>query len=331
MKALLSRTPGGPERLTLEEIPPPSPRANELLIEVHAVGVNYPDVLVIQDLYQFKPPRPFAPGGEISGIVRAVGANAKGFAVGDRVIGLCGAGGMAEQVAIEAAKCMPMPREMSFEEGAAFIFTYGTSQYALKQRAGLRAGETLLVLGAAGGVGLAAVELGKAMGATVVAAASSEEKVAFARAAGADRGVVYPRGPLDREQQKTLSEALKGACGGGADVIYDAVGGAYAEPAFRAINWNGRFLVVGFPAGIPSIPLNLPLLKSAQIVGVFWGAWTARAPHEFAANVRELFALYTAGKVKPRVSARFPLERGAEAIRALGERQALGKVVVTLR
>jgi len=330
MKALLSRSPGGPETLVLDEIPAPRAGANQLVIDVRAIGVNFPDVLMIQDQYQLKPPRPFAPGGEVAGVVREVGSGVKAFKPGDRVVGLPGWGGMVEALAVDAGKCAPIPPSMPFDEAAAFAFTYGTSYHALKQRAALKAGETLLVLGAAGGVGIAAVELGKCMGARVVAAASSQEKVAFAQACGADEGVVYPRGSLDRNAQVALAEALKRACGGGADVVYDAVGGDYAEPALRTLNWNGRHLVVGFPAGIPRIPLNLPLLKGCQIVGVFWGAFVAREPAAHLENMRELSQWYAAGKVKPRISARYPLERGGEAIRELAERRAMGKVVVTV-
>jgi NADPH:quinone reductase len=330
MKALLSRQPGGPETLVLDEIPLPRAGSGQVVVAVRAVGVNYPDVLMIQDQYQFKPQRPFSPGGEVAGVVHEVGTGVSAFKVGDRVVALPGAGGMAEALAVDAAKCSPLPPGMPFDEGAAFIFTYGTSHHALKQRAGLGAGETVLVLGAAGGVGIAAVELAKLMGARVVAAASSQEKVDFAKRCGADAGVVYPRGPLDKAGQGALSDELKRACGGGADVVYDAVGGDYAEPALRALNWKGRFLVVGFPAGIPRIPLNLPLLKGCQIVGVFWGAFVAREPGVSADNMRELSSWYAAGKVKPRISARYPLHRGGEAIRELAERRAMGKIVVTV-
>jgi NADPH:quinone reductase len=330
MRALLSRAPGGPETLVFEETPVPQIGNGQLLIEVRAVGVNYPDVLIIRDQYQFKPPRPFAPGGEIAGVVREMGSDVTGFREGDRVAGITGSGGMAELVAIDARACASLPPSMAFDEAASFAFTYGTSHHALKQRAALRAGETLLVLGAAGGVGVAAIELGRQMGARVIAAVSSPEKLEFARQCGAHDGLVYPRGALDRAAQAALSDAFKRACGGGADVVYDAVGGDYAEPALRALNWTGRFLVVGFPAGIPRIPLNLPLLKGCQIIGVFWGGWMTREPAGHAANMRELTEWYLAGKIKPRISARYPLERGGDAIRELGERRAMGKIVVTV-
>ncbi len=331
MKAVLSKIVGGPDTLVVEDLPDPVAKEGEVVIRVHACGVNYPDVLIIEDKYQFKPARPFSPGGEVAGVIESVGPGVATLKVGDRVIGSTGWGGMAEKIALAAGRCIPIPDSMPFDEASAFILTYGTSHYALKQRAHLKAGETLLVLGAAGGVGLAAVELAKAAGAKVVAACSSQEKVDLAIAHGADSGVVYPSGPFDRDGQKALADLFKQACGpNGADVIYDAVGGDYAEASLRAIGWEGRFLVIGFPAGIPKIPLNLTLLKSCQIVGVFWGAFTARNPAENAENVKELMGLYAAGKIKPHVSAVFPMEQAGEAIRQLSSRKAQGKVVVTL-
>ncbi|MCA3696411.1 NADPH:quinone oxidoreductase family protein [Aquidulcibacter sp.] len=331
MKALLSHSPGMPETLSLSELPDPVAGKGDVILDVKAVGINYPDVLIIQDKYQFKPERPFAPGGEVSGVVSAVGEGVTHLKVGDRVIGSTGWGGLAEKIALPAARCIPIPDSMPFDEAAAFIMTYGTSHYGLKDRGHLKAGETLLVLGAAGGVGLAAVELGKAMGAKVIAACSTQEKVDVCLAHGADEGVVYPTGEFDAEGKKALADLFKKACGpNGADVIYDGVGGAYAEASLRAIGWEGRFLVIGFPAGIPAIPLNLTLLKSCQIVGVFWGAFTARNPKANQENIAELMALYAAGKIKPHVSAHFPLDKGAEAIRHLMDRKATGKVVVTL-
>ncbi len=330
MKALLSKTPGGPETLTLEELPSPELGKRDVLIDVKAASVNFPDVLIIQDLYQFRPPRPFTPGGEFAGVVKAVGPEVTQYKPGDRVFGNSTHGGFAEEAVLHEARVLPIPNAMSFEDAACLLMTYATSHHALKDRGHLQAGETLLVLGAAGGVGIAAVELGKAMGATVIAAASSEEKVDFARAAGADHGIVYPRELADRAAQKEFSNQIKQAGGGGVDVVYDGVGGDYAEPAIRAMNWDGRFLVVGFPAGIPRIPLNLTLLKGTQIVGVFWGAFTARSPQAHAANVRELFELYAAKKIRPRISQRFPLEKAAEAIQVLENRTARGKVVVTM-
>ena len=331
MLALLSKAPGGPELLAVETVPDPEPAAGEILLSVRACGANYPDVLIIEDRYQFKPERPFAPGGEVSGIVEAVGDGVTSLKVGDPVIGSTLWGGMAEKLALSAERCIQMPPGMPFDEAAAFLMTYGTSYHALKDRAGLKAGETLLVLGAAGGVGLAAVELGKAMGARVVAAASSEEKVALARSHGADEGVVYPVGPLDKAGAKALTDALKQACGpAGANVIYDPVGGDYTEAALRTVAWEGRFLVVGFPAGIPKLPLNLALLKSCQIVGVFWGAFSQRDPAANAANTRELFDLYGRGAIRPTISERVPLERAGDAIARLAARKAMGKIVVMM-
>ena len=331
MKALLSTGPGGPETLVLQDRPEPKPGPGEVLLRVKACGVNFPDVLIIQDLYQFKPPRPFAPGSEVSGIVEALGEGVETLKIGDRVIGSAGWGGMAEKLVLTAGRCIPMPDAMPFDVAAAFIMTYGTSHHALKDRAQLKPGETLLVLGAAGGVGLAAIELGKAAGAHVVAAASSAEKAALAKAHGADIAIVYPQGPFDKDGSKALTELFKEACGkNGADVIYDPVGGAYAEAALRAIAWEGRFLVVGFPAGIPKIPLNLPLLKSCQIVGVFWGAFAQREPERNRVNNRELMALYAQGAITPEISERFPLARAGEAIAKLANRQAMGKLVVTI-
>ncbi|HME40864.1 MAG TPA: NADPH:quinone oxidoreductase family protein [Steroidobacteraceae bacterium] len=331
MKALLSKQPGGPDTLVLEDIPDPVPAAGQVRIAVRACGVNYPDLLIIQDLYQFKPPRPFAPGGEVAGVVDAVGGGVEQFVAGDRVMLSPARSGMAEKAVGLASNCWKIPDSMPFDQAAALLMTYGTSQHALKDRAQLKPNETLLVLGAGGGVGLAAVELGKAMGARVVAAASSAEKLALAREHGADEGVQYPAGPLDKTQARTVTDSFKAACGAeGAHVIYDGVGGDYTEAALRAIAYQGRHLVVGFPAGIPKLPLNLPLLKSCQIVGVFWGEFTTRHPALHAANVAELMALYLKGRIKPAVTERFPLARGGEAIARLGSREARGKVVVMI-
>ena len=331
MRALLSHAPGGPETLRLEEVADPAAGPGQLLVRVKACAINYPDVLIIEDRYQFKPPRPFAPGGEIAGVIEAVGEGVSGWREGDRLIAMVGHGGLAEKVAVSAATAMPLPEGRSFEEGSALILTYATSIHALLDRGRLKAGQTLLVLGAAGGVGLAAVELGKAYGARVVAAASSEEKVEAARSAGADGAIVYPRGPFDKEGAKALSQLFKDAVGpGGADVVYDPVGGDYAEAALRAIAWEGRYLVVGFPAGIPKLPLNLTLLKSCDVCGVFWGAFAARDPQANAAHIRTLFALWDAGRIAPRVSRTWPLEEGAEAIAWMAARKAVGKLVVTL-
>jgi NADPH2:quinone reductase len=331
MKAMLSTRVGGPETLELTELPDPTPGAGEVVIAVKSCGVNYPDSLIIEDRYQFKPARPFAPGGEVAGIVEAVGSGVTTCKPGDRVIGSLTWGGMAEKVALPAARCTPMPAEMPFEEASALVLTYGTSIHAIKDRARLKAGETMLVLGAAGGVGLSAVELGKAFGARVIAAASSQEKVDLARRHGADAGVVYPAGPFDKTGARALADLFKEACGEkGADVIYDPVGGDYSEAALRAIAWEGRFLVVGFPAGIPRLPLNLTLLKGCQVVGVFWGGFVQRAPKANAANIAELMQLYSKGAIKPLVSERYSLARAGAAITRLSGRQAMGKIVVTM-
>ena len=331
MKAVLSKTAGGPEELTVEEMPDPQPGLGELLVEIKACGVNYPDTLIIEDRYQFKPERPFSPGGEVAGVVSAVGKGVSQFRPGDHVIGWCNWGGMAEKIALDARKCILMPDTMPFDEGSAFILTFGTSYYALKERGQLKPGETLLVLGAAGGVGLAAVELGKAMGARVVAAASSREKVELAKEHGADDGIVYPRTLSDKADVRALATLFKESCGGsGADVVYDAVGGEYAEAALRSMAWEGRLLVVGFPAGIPQVPLNLVLLKSCQIVGVFWAAWVDREREAFEASTRELLEFYTKGAIRPFISERFPLDRAPEAISWLAARKAMGKIVVAV-
>lgn len=329
MRAVLSKVAGGPDSLVIEEVMDPTPAKGQVVVEVKAIGINYPDALIIEDKYQFKPERPFAPGAEVAGIVDAVGEGVTHVRRGDRVIAVPGWGGLAERIAVAANTLIPIPEGMDFETAAAFVMTYGTSYYALKDRANLQAGETLLVLGAAGGVGAAAVELGKAMGARVVAAASTNDKVEFALDLGADNGLIYPTGPMDKAAQKELAGEFKLASGrDGADVVYDAVGGDYAEPALRAMDWNGRYLVVGFPAGIPSLPLNLTLLKSVSVIGVFWGAAVARDPKAHAANMAELMQLWKEGKIKPRVSRTYPLEEAHDAIRALGDRTAMGKIVV---
>jgi NADPH2:quinone reductase len=330
MKALLSTKVGPPEALEYIDAPELVAGEGEVVIAVKAAGVNFPDSLIIEDKYQFKPERPFAPGGEIAGIVDSVGPGVSNVKVGQRVIGSIGWGGFAEKIKTQAPRVLPIPDAMPFDEASAFILTYGTSYYALKDRGLLKPGETVLVTGAAGGVGIAAIELAKAMGARAIAAVSSEDKAAFAKSAGADDAIVYPSGALSKDQSKQLAEDFKRVCGGGADVVYDSVGGAYCEPALRAMNWNGRYLVIGFPAGIPTPPLNLTLLKSSSIIGVFWGASVAREPELHKGNVRDLFKLYSEGKIKPRISARYPLRDGGKAIRALMDRTATGKLVVMI-
>ena len=331
MKALLSHAPGGPETLTVDELPDPVAGPGQLLVRVRAAAINYPDVLIIEDKYQFKPPRPFAPGGEIAGEVETVGEGVTGWAIGDRLIAVPGWGGLAEMVVIPAKIAFRLPENRSFVDGAALLLTYATSIHALYDRGHLHAGDTLLVLGAAGGVGLAAIELGKARGARVIAAVSSAEKAAAASAAGADATLIYPRGPFDKDGSKALAEQFKAAVGpGGADVIFDPVGGDYAEPALRSIAWEGRYLVVGFPAGIPRLPLNLTLLKSCDVCGVFWGAFAARDPAANAAHVATLFRLWDEGRIAPVVSKTYSLDRGGEAIAALAGRASIGKLVVEM-
>ena len=331
MKALLSTEPGPPETLKLTEVDNPEPDLGELLIRVKAAAINYPDVLIIEDKYQLKPPRPFAPGGEISGEIEKVGEGVEGWAPGDRIIAVTGYGGLAEKMAIPARAAFRLPAGRSFAEGSALLLTYATSIHALADRGRIEAGQTLLVLGAAGGVGLAAVELGKAYGARVIAAVSSAEKAAAAREAGADDAIVYPPGPFDRDGQKALAQMFKDAVGPeGADVIFDPVGGDYAEPALRAIAWEGRYLVVGFPAGIPRLPLNLTLLKSCDVCGVFWGAFAARDPQANAAHVANLFMLWDEGKIAPRISGTYPLAKAGDAIAAMAARSVIGKLVVEI-
>jgi len=331
VRALLSHEPGGPDSLRLDEVPDPQAGPGELLVRVRAAAINYPDVLIIEDRYQLKPPRPFAPGGEIAGEVEAVGEGVEGWSRGERVIAVTGFGGLAEKVVIPAKSAFRLPEERSFEEGAALLLTYATSIHALLDRGRLEAGHTLLVLGAAGGVGLAAVELGKAYEARVIAAVSSEEKAIAALDSGADQAIVYPQGPFDKDGQKALTQLFKEAVGpAGADVVFDPVGGDYTEAALRSIAWEGRFLVVGFPAGIARLPLNLTLLKSCDVCGVFWGAFAARDPKANAAHVDTLFKLWRQGMISPKISSTYPLERAGEAIRAIAERRVIGKLVITL-
>lgn len=331
MRALLSTTIGGPETLAIGDLPEPRAEAGQAVIAVKACAVNYPDVLMIEDKYQIKPPRPFAPGGEVSGIIESVGDGVHGLQVGDRVIATCGNGGMAEKIAVPAQNIFAMPKDMSFEIGAALLFTYGTSMHAYKDRGHIKSGDNILVLGGAGGIGISAIELGKAFGARVVAGVSSEEKAAVAREAGADDVVIYPYQPLDKNTSKTLAGDFKNAAGpNGFDIVYDTVGGDYSEPALRSIAWEGRFLVVGFPAGIARLPLNLTLLKSCDVCGIFWGAFTMREPQANRANIAELFQLYADGKISPRVSEIFTLENGGQAIAKLGGRSAVGKLVVKI-
>jgi len=325
MKAVLCKAFGPAETLVLEDVASPAIKKNEILLDVHAAGVNFPDTLIIEGKYQFKPPFPFSPGGEAAGVVSEVGEKVGHLKVGDRVMALTGWGSFAEQVAVPGYNVLPIPPSMDFNTAASFSMTYGTSMHALKQRANLQAGETLLVLGASGGVGLAAVEIGKAMGARVIAAASSADKLAVAKAAGADELINYSEASL-KDEIKRLTD------GNGADVIYDPVGGDLFDQAIRAIAWNGRLLVVGFASGrIPELPVNLALLKGAAVVGVFWGSFAQRQPQDNAANFQQLFTWYGEGKLKPLVSQVYPLEQAAQAINDLGQRKAVGKVVVQTR
>lgn len=331
MKALLSKSVGGPETLVLEELSDPVPGKGEVLVKVAACAINYPDALIIRDMYQVKPPRPFAPGSEISGTIEALGDGVEGWEVGDRVLAGTGFGGLQEKMALPADKLFRVPDGVDLLEASALLMTYGTTIHALKDRGDIKAGDTMLVLGAAGGVGLSAVELGKAYGARVIAAVSSEEKAEACRKAGADDVVIYPRAPFDKDTSKQLAGAFKDAVGpNGADIVFDIVGGDYSEPALRAIAWEGRFLVIGFPAGIAKMPLNLTLLKSCDIRGVFWGAFAAREPKRNADNIAELFRLWKDGKISPLVSETYPLERAGEAIAKLESRGAIGKLVVTM-
>jgi len=310
------------ETLQVRDVPSPQPGPKQLLVQVKSAGVNFPDALMVQGRYQVRPPLPFAPGAEIAGIVKAVGAEVTGFSVGDRVMALVSTGGFAEECLADATRALPLPQGMDFDTGAALMLTYCTSLHALKDVGNLQPGETLVVLGAAGGVGVSAIEVGKAMGARVIAAASTDDKLALCREIGADDTINY-----STENLKDRINELTG--GKGADMVYDPVGGAYTEQALRAIAWRGKLLVIGFAAGeIPKIPLNLALLKERQILGVYWGDSTKHDPEGHQANLRQLEAWFVDGRIKPVVSARFPLARGREAIELIANRGAKGKIVV---
>lgn len=323
MKAVVCKQYGPPSDLVVEEVPSLHPGADQVLIAVHACGVNFPDTLIIQGKYQFKPVLPFSPGAEVSGVVKEVGPGVTRFQRGDRVIAGTTWGGYAQEALAQAERVIRMPDGMDFQTAAAFLVTYGTSHHALKDRAELKAGETVLVLGAAGGVGLAAVEIGKVMGARVIAAASTEDKLAVCRRYGADHTINYASEDL-RERIKTLTG------GRGVDVVYDPVGGDLSEPALRSMAWRGRFLVVGFAAGgIPNLPLNLPLLKGCSIVGVFWGAFMINEPERIEAELQELVTWAHEGRLRPRVHAVYPLERAVDALHDVMNRKVVGKVVLT--
>ena len=331
MRAIYSIKSGGPNSLCLTEgIAVPKPGPGEVRIRVKAVGLNYPDLLIIEDNYQFKPERPFAPGGELTGVVSEVGDGVTYLKLGDRVSAITLWGALIDEVVASADCCVKLPDSVDFSTAAALTMAYGTAYYALKIRGNLKAGETLLVLGATGGVGLAAVELGKSMGARVIAAASSTDKLNYAQAAGADDGIVYPTGDMGKDGIKALSKSIKEVSGGGVDVTIDPIGGDYAHAAVRCMNWGGRHLVVGFVAGIPHLPLNLVLLKSCDIRGIFWGPAAQRDPAEHRQSTSELFAFLEAGQISPHIHASFPLEETAQALELLASRTVLGKVVVTL-
>jgi len=324
MKAVLCKAFGPPESLVVEDVISPDPGPGEVVVSVKAASVNFPDVLIIQNKYQFKPQLPFSPGSEVAGVVKTIGDGVTTVKPGDRVMAFTTYGAFAEEVKTEAKRLLPLPAGMDFTHAAAFGLTYATSDHALRDRGQLAAGETLLVLGAAGGVGLAAIEIGKALGARVIAAASTDDKLAVCREHGADDQINYATDDL-RERIKSLTD------GRGVDVVYDPVGGAYTEAALRSLAWRGRLLVVGFAAGdIPKIPLNLTLLKGCSIVGVFWGEFTRREPQRFAESMQQLGRWYADGKLKPHVSQTYPLERAADALTAMANRQVKGKVVLTV-
>ena len=322
MKAIVCKAWGLPDTLTVEELPDPVAAAGHVVLDVKAAGVNFPDVLIIQGKYQYKPELPFTPGNEVAGVVRSVGDGVSAYKVGDKVIAFSSNGAFAQQLAVPVQALMPMPPGMDFDTAAAITLTYGTSHHAVVDRAALKAGETMLVLGAAGGVGLAAIEIGKALGARVIAAASTDEKLEVCKAHGADAVINYSK--------EDLREAIKAATGGkGPDVVYDPVGGDYAEAAFRSIAWRGRYLVVGFANGeIPKLPLNLALLKGASLVGVFWGEYAKREPKANLAGMQQLLGWMAEGKIKPHISARYPLADTPKALNDMAARKVTGKVVI---
>lgn len=322
MRSVLCKSFGPPEQLSVEDVPSPEPGRGQVRVKVRAAGVNFPDLLMVQGRYQLQPPLPFAPGSEVAGLIDAVGEGVEGLSVGDRVVATVPWGGYAEEVVADAPAIIPLPEGLDFELGATLVIAYATTLHALVDRAALKAGETLLVLGAAGGVGLAAVQLGKALGATVIAAASSPEKLELCVAAGADHGIDY-----SKEDLKARAKALSG--GEGVDVVYDPVGGALSEPALRAMAWGGRFLVIGFASGeIPQLPLNLPLLKGCSVVGVFWGSFAAREPARHLEHVDTLVRMCADGRVRPHIDGRFSLEEAPRALDALATRKARGKLVL---
>jgi len=329
MKAFVCKEFGPIESHGIEEMPDPVAGDGQVVVDIKATGISFPDVLIVQGLYQFKPPFPFSPGSEIAGVVSSVGDGISKFKKGDRVMGNVGSGGLVERGAFFESQLMPLPETMDFKIAAGFPLNYGTTIHGLKQRAELKPNETILILGAGGGLGITAVQIAKAMGARVLAGVSSEDKLELCKKEGADQGIIYPK-EMDRDSQKEFSNTIKEMSGGGVEVIYDIVGGDYAEPALRAIKRHGRYLVVGFTAGIPKMPLNLTLLKECQIIGVFWGQFTGLESEINVQNFKELFQMHKEGKIKPFVSKDFPLERSAEAIKMLEDRKVLGKVVVSM-
>ena len=323
MQAWICNNPVGIDALQWQDLPTPEPQAGQVRLAVKAASLNFPDILIVQNKYQFKPALPFVPGSEFAGIVEAVGAGVVNVKVGDRVAAMAGTGGFGTHAIVPAEKLVPLPDGMSFEHGAAFLMTYGTSQHALIDRAALKAGETVLVLGAAGGVGTAAIQIAKAVGARVIAAASTDAKCAVCREIGADATINY--------STENIRDALKALTGGkGPDVVYDPVGGDLAEPVYRSIGWRGRYLVVGFAGGgIPALPLNLSLLKGAAIVGVFWGDFVRREPANFARDMQQLGQWYAEGKVRPVMDQVMPLAELHAAYARMGARQVIGKLVLT--
>ena len=329
MKAFLCKEFGPVDSHTVEEIEDPVAGPGQVVVNIKATGISFPDVLIVQGLYQFKPPFPFSPGSEISGVVSSVGEGVTMHKVGDRVMGSIGSGGLREKGVYLEQQLMPLPESMDFNTAAGFPLNYGTTYHAFKQRGELKEGQSVLVLGAGGGLGITAIHIAKAMGARVIAAASSQEKIDLCVKEGADEGIIYER-DMDRDLQKKFSDEIKELTGGGVDMIYDLVGGDYAEPALRAIARHGKYLVIGFTAGIPKMPLNLTLLKECQIVGVFWGQFAAIDHAENAQNFKELFELHAEGKIKPFVTETYSLEESAKAIKTLEDRKVLGKVVVNM-
>ena len=329
MKALLSTRPGGPETLVIGDVELPVPGPAEIRVRVAACGVSYPDTLMIEDRYQFRPSRPFSPGQEVAGRIDALGSAVVGMVVGDRVFTALPFGGMAEYAIARADRSVKMPDAMPFEDAAVFMGAYGTAYHALVQRATLQPGERLLVIGAAGGVGLGAVQLGRTLGAHVTAAVSSDERLLLAKQHGARDGFVYPPGPFDDKARRLLSDVFKSS-GAAFDVVFDAVGGEYTEAALRAIRRNGRLLIIGFPAGIARIPMNLPLLKECQIVGVFYGAFSDSEPQRDRENIGALLELYAGGKIRPVVSGRYSLSNAATALSGMSNRRTTGRLLIAM-